>query len=49
MLPAKYLIINNVAHVARILVNTAEQGIVSMLACFASSDGQHADNWMRLS
>ncbi len=49
MLPAKYLSHNNVAHVARILVNTALQVIVSMLARFASSDGQHADNWKRLS
>ncbi len=49
MLPAKYLSHNNVAHVARIPVNTAVKGIVSMLACFASSDGQHADNWKRLS
>ncbi len=49
MLPAKYLSHNNVAHVARILVNTAEDGVVGMLARFASSDGQHADNWKRLS
>ncbi len=49
MLPAKYLSHNNVAHVARIPVNTAEEGLVSMLARFASSDGQHADNWKRLS
>ncbi len=49
MLPAKYLSHNIVAHVARILVHTPIKAIVSMLSRFASSDGQHADNWKRLS